>query len=58
MTTINMFKNHPQKKAIKFIVLPLAAELLRSTGDMPSDIYELMDKYAKGKQACCGINLD
>lgn len=58
MTTIHMFKNHPKKKEIKFIILPIAAEILRATSDTPMNIYDLMKKYANGKPKTCGLNFD
>jgi len=43
-----MFKNHPQKDKIKFKVLPIAAEIFRSFGGCPMNVYELMEKYKNG----------
>ena len=58
MTTIHMFKNHPNKDKIKFIILPIAAEIMRSPSDTPMNIYDLMKLYAKGQPATHGLNLD
>jgi len=48
MTTIHMFKNHPDKDNIKFIVLPMVREVLHTTNDIAIDCDELMAKYADG----------
>lgn len=48
MTTIHMFKNHPDKDNIKFIVLPVVREVLHTTNDIAIDCDELMAKYADG----------
>jgi hypothetical protein len=58
MTTIHMFKNHPQKDQINFVVLPIAREVLHTTNDICMDPYELVEKYGHGKEAACGINFD
>ena len=41
MTTIHTFKNHPNKENIKFIVLPLAREILNATCDIPMNFNDL-----------------
>jgi hypothetical protein len=48
MTTIHMFKNHPNKENIQFIVLPIAREILHTTCDVAIDCDELMIKYGQG----------
>ena len=40
-----MFKNHPNKDKIKFIVLPLAAETMNSASDIGSDVKELQQQF-------------
>jgi broad specificity phosphatase PhoE len=47
MTTIHMFKNHPNKDNIKFIVLPIAREVLHTTNDIAIDPRELIAKFAE-----------
>ena len=44
-TTLHMFKNHPNKDKIKFIVLPMAAETMNSASDIGSDVNELQQQY-------------
>ena len=59
MTTIHMFKNHRNKKNIRFIILPIAHEILRSTSDIPMNINDLMKMYgANGSEETYGIELD
>lgn len=41
MTTVAMFKNHPNKDKIKFVVWPTVTEALISSCDVGSDIIEL-----------------
>jgi len=43
-----MFKNHPNKKNIKFIVLPIARGIIRTFASIPMNVYKLIDKYKKG----------
>ena len=58
MTTIHMFKNHPNKANIKFVVIPLVREVLHTCCDIAMDVNELLEKYGNGKPAACGINFD
>jgi hypothetical protein len=58
MTTVHMFKNHPEKNTIRFIVLPIAREVLHTTNDLCMDPYELVEKYGEGKPAACGLVFD
>ena len=58
MTTIHMFKNHPNKSKIKFIVLPLAREIMRTFTSTPMDPRQLMEIYKKGSKTTHGINFD
>ena len=58
MTTIHMFKNHPNKDNIKFIVLPIIREVLHTTCDIAIDCTEMMKKFADGQPGNCGIKFD
>ena len=58
MTTIHLFKNHPNKANIHFVVLPNLREALRNTSDIAIDCYELIMKYAKDKEKTFGIKFD
>ena len=58
MTTIHMFKNHPNKDNIQFIVLPIIREILHTTNDVAIDCDELMIKYGEGTPAAHGIKFD
>ena len=58
MTTIHMFKNHPNKENIKFVVLPFMREVYHTTNDIAIDCFEMMDKFGEGKEAACGLNFD
>ena len=53
-----MFKDHPQKKEIKFIMVPILREILHTLCDVPHDVYSVMDSFANGKEACHGIDFD
>lgn len=57
-TTIHMFKNHPNKANIKFIVLPIIREILSTTNDFAMDCDELMAKYADGSPLNHGIKFN
>ena len=43
-----LFKNHPNKDNIEFVVLPIVREVLHTTNDIAMDCFELMEKYAAG----------
>jgi broad specificity phosphatase PhoE len=58
MTTIHMFKNHPDKANIKFVVLPIAREVLHTTNDIAMDCHEMIEKYSEGKPEACGLKFD
>lgn len=58
MTTIHMFKNHPNRANIKFIVLPIIREVLHTTNDIAMDCEDLMKKYADDQPGNCGIKFD
>jgi len=47
-TTVHMFKNHPNKDNIKFVVLPMVREVLHTVCDIANDIYDTMEKYGEG----------
>ena len=53
-----MFKSHPNLANIKFIVEPLVHEILHTTCDMNMDTLLMIQKYAPGQPACCGVNFD
>lgn len=48
MSTIHLFKNHPNKDTMQFIVLPILTEQLRNVSDIAIDCFELMDKFGPG----------
>jgi len=43
-----MFKGHPNKANIRFVVEPWIHEILHTMNDIPMDVMELMQKYASG----------
>jgi hypothetical protein len=53
-----LFKNHPNKKDIRFIVLPVAREVLETSNDIALNIDHIMEKYSQDKELCQGINFD
>jgi hypothetical protein len=53
-----MFKDHPNVKNIKFIVVPLVREILHTVCDVPICAQELMKTFAKGSPASHGIEFD
>ena len=58
MTTINIFKNHPDKKSLKFVVMPLVREVMKTMNDVAMDVDKLVEKYAAGNDICEGIDFD
>jgi len=58
MTTIHMFKNHPNKANIKFVVLPFMREVYSTTNDIAIDCFEMMEKFKEGSDMACGLNID
>jgi hypothetical protein len=57
-TTINMFKNHPNKDNIDFVILPLVTEAVGFMCDIPIDTYDLIDKFGHGKTHAQGFKFD
>jgi broad specificity phosphatase PhoE len=47
-TCIHMFKAHPNKEEIRFIVLPVVREVLETSNDIALDIDHIIDKYSPG----------
>jgi len=43
-----MFANHPDKASIKFVVVPLVREHLKSMNDIAMDVNVLVEKFAAG----------
>jgi len=58
MTTIHMFKDHPNKKTIQFKVLPLVCEIMNATNTIAMDCHKLMAKYKNGSARNYGIEFD
>lgn len=58
MTTVHMFKNHPNKENIKFVVLPCIREVYYTTNDIAMDCFEMMDKFGEGTEHAGGIKFD
>ena len=58
MTTVEMFKNHPNRDNIHFVVLPILREVFYSVGYIAIDCHELMEKYGEGADASQGIMFD
>ena len=50
-----MFKNHPNKQNIKFIVLPLLRENMVAKDDIADDVNSLIQEFTDTK---FGINFD
>lgn len=48
MTTIHMFKSHPNKDKIQFKVLPLICEIMNATNTIASDCHDLMKQFEAG----------
>lgn len=58
MTTVHMFKKHPNKANIKFVVLPIVREGLHTTCDVAVDVDEMMTKFGEGSPDACGLSFD
>jgi len=58
MTTVNMFRNHPNKENMHFVVMPILREVFYSVGDIAIDCHELMEMYKEGSEAAGGIKFD
>lgn len=57
-TAIHMFKNHPNKANITFIVLPLIHEFYHTSNDIPADYMKVVNRYAPGQAECHGVKFD
>jgi hypothetical protein len=47
-----LFKNHPNKSNIHFVVLPIIREVLETSNDIALDIDLIVEKYSSGKEIC------
>jgi|LakMenEpi03Aug12_release.lakeMendotaPanAssembly.Ray.scaffolds.fasta_scaffold5343521_1 hypothetical protein len=43
MTAMNMFKTHPKRQIIKFVILPIAKEMLNLCNDLIRPINKIME---------------
>jgi len=48
-TTIRLFKDHPQRHSIKFVVAPILREVLDTTNDIPMQLDDLKERL-KGRE--------
>jgi len=53
-----MFKNHPNKGSMKFVVIPVVREMMKFMNDVAMDINVLVEKFSPEKDICCGIHFD
>jgi hypothetical protein len=53
-----MFKDHPNRSTITFVVLPIVHELLHTSNDMSADIEVILKKYAPKQPICEGLVFD
>ena len=56
-TCIHMFKTHPNKAEIRFIVLPVVREVFATSNDIAHDIDDIIGKYGM-PELCEGISFD
>lgn len=57
-TCIHLFKNHPNKKDIRFVVLPIIREVLETANDIALDFEHIVEKYSPDKEICQGLHFD
>ena len=57
-TCIHLFKNHPNKAKIRFVVLPIIREVLETSNDIAHDIEHIVEKYSPEKEICHGLHFD
>lgn len=56
-TAVHLFKNHPNVTSIKFVVLPVAREVLKNTCDMAMDYRKLISLF-ESPDNNCGLKFD
>lgn len=56
-TCIHLFKKHPHKSNIKFVVCPIIREVLETANDIALDANEIIEKYSD-LEFTCGIEFD
>ena len=57
-TTVEMYKNHPNKDNIKFIVLPIVREVLHTVCDIAQNCDLTIAKFGEGQPAAGGLKFD
>jgi hypothetical protein len=53
-TCIHLYRNHPNKNNIKFIILPI----IKTSNVIGDDMHSIMKEYGPGTQMAQGINFD
>ena len=56
-TASNIFKSHPNLANIKFIVLPLAREVMKNTNDLCMDYTKIIAMFSQ-QEHNCGLKFD
>ena len=57
MTTVGMFKTHPKKDKIKFLIVPIAKEGMHLCNDISGPFSRVFDFFSKPEN-CSGISFD
>jgi hypothetical protein len=57
MTTVGMFKTHPNREKINFLVVPIAKEGMHLCNDASGPIKRVLDVFTKPEQ-CHGMKFD
>ena len=57
-TAILMLKDHPNAANLTLVVVPLCREFLHTTNDLPSDVFELIERFKEGSPECHGLKID
>jgi hypothetical protein len=57
-TCVHLFKKHPNKDQIRFIILPIVREVLETANDIARDIDDIMAMYSPESEHSHGISFD
>mmetsp|Transcript_48850 Transcript_48850/g.35949 ORF Transcript_48850/g.35949 Transcript_48850/m.35949 type:complete len:106 (-) Transcript_48850:261-578(-) len=53
-----MFKSHPRKAQIRFVVLPIVREVLETSNDIATPVDLLLEIYKPGSEILHGLHFD
>jgi hypothetical protein len=51
-TAIHLFKDHPNKSQIRFVISPIVREVLETSNDIALNVQEIVHRYDPEQEIC------